>query len=276
MTKSNLVDLDKIIKSSNSSLLKKMPRFVISYLKKLIHQDEINKVVNDNSDKYGLDFVMAVMQYLNSEVKPIWIEEKFAHKKYIFVCNHPLGGVDFFAAILAISSRIDRFKVIANEILMNLDNLKELFLPVNVFGRSPQHYYNMMNEAYASDIAIMTFPAGEVSRKRQGVIQDAEWHRSFIRQAISNERDIVPVYIHAKNSKRFYNLGVWRKRLGIKLNLELMLLPDELFKQRNVTIPVVVGKPIPYSTFDKSKKHHEWAQYVRKLVYDLKSTCEPK
>ncbi len=265
----NLIDLDKIIAKSNSAILKRMPKFAINYFKRLIHQNEINRLVYDNRDKYGLDFIKAIMQYLNSDVKPIWLEDNLENERCIFVCNHPLGGVDFFAAMLTVSNRINTFKVIANEILMNLDNLKELFLPVNVFGRSPQQYYDMINDAYASDIAIMTFPAGEVSRKRQGEIIDGVWHKSFVRQAIEHKRDVVPVYIHAKNSKRFYNLGSWREKLGVKLNLELMLLPDELFKQKNVTIPVVVGKRIPYATFDKALDHYNWAQFVKNRVYNL-------
>ncbi len=265
----NLIDLDKIIAKSNSAILKKMPRFVINYFKRLIHQDEINKLVFDNRDKHDLEFVKAIMQYLNSDVKPIWLEDKLDSERCIFVCNHPLGGVDFFAAMLTVSLRIDKFKVIANEILMNLDNLKELFLPVNVFGRSPQHYYDMINDAYASDIAIMTFPAGEVSRKRREGIIDGVWHKSFVRQAIEHKRDVVPVYIHAKNSKRFYNVGSWREKIGIKLNLELMLLPDELFRQKNANIPVVIGNRIPYATFDKALYHHNWAQFVKNRVYDL-------
>lgn len=270
MTSKNLINLEEIIKNSNSGILKKMPRFVVNYLKKLIHQDEINKIVNDNREKTGLEFVKAVMQYLNASIKPIWADDKFENERCIFVCNHPLGGVDFFAAILTLADKTAKFKVIANELLMNIDNLKELFLPVNVFGRSPQHYYDMIKDAYASDMAIMTFPAGEVSRKYNGIIQDAEWHRSFVRQACEYKRNVMPVYIHAQNSKRFYRIGSVRSKLGIKLNPELMLLPDEMFKQRNVTIPVVVGKTIPYTMFDKSKKHYDWAQEVRKMVYDLK------
>ncbi len=266
----NLIDLDSIIAKSNSAILNKMPQFAINYFKRLIHQNEINKLVYKNRDKRNLEFVKAIMQYLHSDVKPIWLEDKLENERCIFVCNHPLGGVDFFAAILTVSNKVDKFKVIANEILMNIDNLKDLFLPVNVFGRSPQHYYDMINNAYASDIAMMTFPAGEVSRKRKGDIKDGIWHKSFVRQAIEHKRDVVPVYIHAKNSKRFYNLGSLRKKIGIKLNLELMLLPDELFKQKNVTIPVVIGNRIPYSTFNDALNHRSWAQFVKHRVYDLR------
>ncbi len=269
MNPNNIIDLDKVIAKSNSAILKKMPRFVINYFKRLIHQKELNEFIFQNKDKYNLDFIDAVMKYLNLDVKTIWLDEKIEKGSYIFICNHPLGGVDFFAAILSIADKVGPLKVLANEILMNFDNLKELFLPVNVFGRSPQRYYDMIHQAYSSDIAIMTFPAGEVSRKKNGIIKDSAWHRSFVRQAIEHKRNVVPVYIHAKNSRRFYNLGVLRNKLGIKLNLELMLLPDEMFRKRNETIPVVIGKPIHYSMFDKSLDNYNWAQYVKNRLYEL-------
>lgn len=269
MKSEKTIDLDKIIAESNSTVLKKMPRFVIKFLKRLIHQNEINNLVYANNDKYGLDFVESILQYLNIDIRTIGLEHLNIQKPSIFVCNHPLGGIDFFAAITSVSVEYAKLKVIANQILMNLHNLENLFLPVNVFGRSPQHYYEMITKAYESDVSIMTFPSGEVSRKHNGIIRDSYWHKSFVRNAIEYKRNVIPVYIHAKNSKRFYNVGNWREKLGIKLNLELLLLPDELFKQRNNTISVVIGKPIPFSVFDKSLNHYNWAQYVKNRVYDL-------
>ncbi len=264
-----LIDLDKIICNSKSKILKSMPRFVVNYLKKLIHQEEVNEQIITHQDKFGLDFVMATLSYLNITTETFGIDKLSENGRFIFVCNHPLGGVDFYAALIAAREKFPQVKVIANEILMNLKNLQELFLPVNAFGRSPQRYYDMINSAMASDIQLMTFPAGEVSRRRKGVIKDGPWHRSFIRNALEYKRDVVPVYIHAKNSNRFYILGRLREKLGIKLNFELILLPDELFKQRNKTIRVVVGKPISYETFTNTKEPNDWAQNVKEIVYSL-------
>ncbi len=264
-----LIDLDKIIGNSKSKLLKSMPRFVISYLKKLIHQDEVNQQIIDHQDKFGLDFIFANLKYLNVSVRISGIQRIPQDRRYIFACNHPLGGVDFYAALIAARKKFRDVKVIANDILMNMENLKGLFLPVNVFGRSPQSYYDMIKEALASEVQVMTFPAGEVSRRRKGVIKDGPWHRSFIRNAIEYKRDVVPVYIHAKNSNRFYILGRLREMLGIKLNLELFLLPDELFRQKNKTIRVVIGNPVPYTTFDNSKEPLDWAQEMKEKVYKL-------
>jgi hypothetical protein len=212
-----LIDLDKIISSSKSKVLKSMPRFVINWFKKLIHQDEVNQRIIKNQDKYGLDFILPNMEYLNIKTEWKGIENTSNSGRYIFVCNHPLGGIDFFSALIAVSSKFPKLKVIANEILMNVENLKELFLPVNVFGRSPQKYYDMINEAMASESQMMTFPAGEVSRRRKGVIKDGPWHRSFVRNALEFKRDVVPVYIHAKNSNRFLHFGTVKRKTWNKI-----------------------------------------------------------
>lgn len=264
-----LIDTEKLIKKGNSPILKRMPQFVVNFIKKLIHQDEVNQQIIEHKDKYGLDFIEANMKYLDISMKMHGFENLPDNGRFIFVCNHPLGGIDFYAALIAALKKYPRVKAVANDILMSLRNLRDLFLPVNVFCRSPQSYYDMINEALASDIQVMTFPAGEVSRMRKGVIKDGAWHRSFVRNAIEYQRDVIPVYIHAKNSKRFYFLGRLREKLGIKANLELFLLPDELFRQRGKTINVVIGKVIPFKTFEDTKSHYDWAQEIKEILYEL-------
>ena len=49
----------------------------------------------------------------------------------------------------------------------------------------------------------------------------------------------------------------------------MLYLADEMFKNRGKTFKVTIGKPIPWQTFDKSKKPAEWAQYVQDVVYSL-------
>ncbi|MDF1548321.1 MAG: 1-acyl-sn-glycerol-3-phosphate acyltransferase [Bacteroidales bacterium] len=264
-----LIDTEKLIKKGNSPILKRMPQFVVNFIKKLIHQDEVNQQIIEHKEKYGLDFIEANMKYLNISMIMHGFENLPDNGRFIFVCNHPLGGIDFYVALIAALKKYPRVKAVANDILMSLRNLRDLFLPVNVFGRSPQSYYDMINEALASDIQVMTFPAGEVSRMRKGVIKDGAWHRSFVRNALEYQRDVIPVYIHAKNSKRFYFLGRLREKLGIKANLELFLLPDELFRQRGKTINVVIGKVIPFKTFDDTKSHYDWSQEIKEILYEL-------
>jgi hypothetical protein len=264
-----LIDLKKIIKNHKSPIIRRLPSFVVAIIKKLIHEEEINKEIELLRNKTGIDFILANMKSFNISTNIIGLENIPDQKRLIFACNHPLGGIDFYAAIIAASHKYEKVKVIANEILMNFKNLQPLFLPVNSFGKTPKKYHQMINEAYESDIQIMTFPAGEVSRKRNGLVRDCDWHKSFIRNAVHYQRDIVPLYIHAKNSNLFYGIAQLRQFLKIRANLELFLLPDELFRQKNKTITIVIGKPISYAHLTKEKSHFEWAQIIKESTYSL-------
>ena len=163
------------------------------------------------------------------------------------------------------------FKFIVNDILMNIQNLSSVFVPVNKHGSNSREYFNILEETFASENQVLMFPAGLVSRKINGIIQDLEWKKSFITMSQKYTRDIVPVYITARNSNFFYNFSNFRKKIGIKANIEMIYLPDEVYKQYNCEIGLTFGKPIPYSTFDKSKKVNEWAEWTRNQVYSLKN-----
>lgn len=126
-----------------------------------------------------------------------------------------------------------------------------------------------MDEAFASDRQILTFPAGLCSRKQNGRIEDTEWKKSFVRNAVKYHRDVVPVFFEGRNSDFFYRLARIRKRLGMKMNLEMLYLPDEMFRNKHQTFHVYIGKPIPWQTFDGSKKPAEWAEWVKQKVYQL-------
>jgi hypothetical protein len=152
---------------------------------------------------------------------------------------------------------------------MNILNIEELFVPVNTFGRQSVEYARRIDSEYASDAQILNFPAGICSRKIKGRIIDLEWKKSFISKSIQHKRDIVPVYFGGRNSNFFYNLSNIRKALGIKTNIELFFLADEMYRQKNKTVFVKFGKPISFKSFSKDKSHKEWAKRIKDKVYAL-------
>ncbi len=266
------VDIEKVIRSQKNRHIKKMPGFAVRYIKKVIREDELNKITEYAGDSKGIEFIKKSMEYLNVKCNFYGKENIPKKGRFIFACNHPLGGIDFFAAILSINDNYKKIKVIANELLMHVKPLQEIFLPVNVFGKNSEKAKEDIIKAMASeDIQIMTFPAGEVARKYNGKLDDGKWHRSFIRSAVEFKRDIIPVFIDAENSDKFYRVANIRRTLRLKADIELFLLPQELVKQKNKTINVTFGKPVSYKTFNKSKTPFEWAQEVKKIVYELKN-----
>lgn len=265
------IDLDNVIKSKSPRIYKKIPRFVMNYLKRKIHVDELNEILRLYVDDQGVDFMKSVIGYFNLNLNIHGLDKIPNDGKYIFASNHPLGGLDGICLSAVIGEKYDhKIKYQVNDLLMNIHNLRPIFIPINsVSKKQSKENARLINEAFLSDNQIVTFPAGLCSRKQKGVICDLEWKKSFIQKAVDSKRDIVPVYFDGKNSNFFYRFANIRKSLGIKFNLEMFFLPDELFKNKNETFSIVFGDPISYTTFDKSKSVSEWAKYVKEKSYTL-------
>ncbi|MFR0678110.1 1-acyl-sn-glycerol-3-phosphate acyltransferase [Dysgonomonas mossii] len=268
-----ILDLDKVLAEKAPKIYNKVPRFAINYLKRKIHLDELNEILTIYADKYGVDFMQAVVGYFNLTLETSGLENIQDDRKYIFVSNHPLGGLDGICLSAVIGERFDKkIKYVVNDVLYFIKNLQPIFLPVNKYGRQSKQATKSLNEAYESDNQIITFPAGLCSRQENGKIHDLDWKKNFILKAVESRRDVVPVHFEGKNSNFFYRFANIRKRLGIKFNIELILLPDEMFKNKNKSFSITFGEPIPYTFFDNSKSAMQWAQYVKEKSYNLAKT----
>ena len=264
-----LIDIEGVLKSKNPTAAKWIPKFLISYLKRIIHQEEINQFLLKNGHLYGIEFTSAIIREFNITYHLKGISRVEKEGRYIFAANHPLGGLDGVILMDAIAKNFNEVKFPVNDILMNLDNLKPLFLPINKHGSQTQESAEKLENAYKSNDQILMFPAGLVSRKNGNTIRDLEWKRNFVKKAIEHKRDIVPVFIDGHNSKFFYNLAHWRKKLGIKINLEMLYLVDELFKQKNAEITLTFGKPIKWEDLKKEKNLNKTAEKIKEKVYNL-------
>lgn len=268
------IDLEKVIQNKNPKLLKLLPKFILNYIKKIIHQDDLNRLLEETKDAYGLDFVKESLKHFQINVESEGKENIPKSGGCIVVCNHPLGGIDGIAIMNEVGKIRPDLKAMVNDLLMNLKNLNHLMIPVNKHGKNAIQNLRDIDEVYASGECVIIFPAGLVSRKQKGHIFDLEWKKGFISKAIKYKLDIVPVYIEAKNSTFFYNLASFRKRLGIKTNFEMFYLVNEVYKQKGQTIRIKIGNVIPHTTFNKTKTHFEWAQMVKNQVYKFKNNEE--
>jgi 1-acyl-sn-glycerol-3-phosphate acyltransferase len=265
------IDVEKVLYSKNPALGKAIPRFIIRYLKRIVHQDELNEFLKSAGHFKDAEFIKAGLEYFNISYSVTGTENIPVSGRYIFVSNHPLGGLDGLVFINELAKYFNDLKFPVNDILMNITNLSGIFLPVNKHGAQAKDAARMIEEAYASGDQILYYPAGLCSRKKKGVISDLKWHKSFISKSVQYERDIVPAYFSGRNSNFFYNLSNIRNFLGIKANIEMLFLVDELFKQKGKKIDLVFGKTIPWQTFDSSKSAPEWAEWVKGKSYELKS-----
>ena len=263
------VDVRKVFREKNPGMARLIPGFVFRYLEKIVHQDYVNWFLKEYENEYGMDWGHAAIREFNVNLIVKGEDNLPPVGRFIFASNHPLGGFDGLLLITTVGRHYSRAIFLVNDILMNLRNLEELFVPVNKHGGQSRDSVRMIEEMYQSDRQILTFPSGYVSRRIRGVIQDLEWQKSFIAKAVQHQRDIIPVHISGRNTNFFYRLGSIRKFLGIRANLEMFYLVDETLKHRSKTIEINFGKPVPYSFFDKSRTHKQWAAYMREMVYSL-------
>ncbi len=265
------IDIDRVLRDKAPTYYNKIPRFFISWLKRTVHQDDINGILERNQGVEGVDFMRALVDKefrLTLQAKG---EENIPRSgKFVFASNHPLGGLDGICLSALLGEKYDgRIKYLVNDVLYYIEPLKPIFVPINKYGAQAKASAKAINEAYASDNQIITFPAGLCSRKQNGKIADLEWMKNFIIKAVEFQRDVIPVHFEGRNSNFFYNLANLRKALGIKFNAELIYLPGEMFKNKDETFTIAFGKPIPWQTFDKTKTPAEWAQFVKEKVYSL-------
>lgn len=265
-----LINLDDIIRNRAGKKAKYIPGFVINWLKRLIHQDFINDYLRQGY--VGVDFCEHAVAYLDVKVNVEGSENLPERgRRCTFVSNHPLGAIDGVALGMVLGRRYDgKIKYLVNDLLMNLKGLAPLCIPINKFGRQARDFPKAVENAFRSDDQIIMFPAGICSRRmKDGSIRDVAWSKSFVVKSVAARRDVVPIHFIGQNSDRFYSIAEWCKRLRLKFNAAMLFLPDEMYRSRHGEYRVVIGKPIPWDTFDESKGFRQWAQEVREQVYKL-------
>lgn len=269
------IDIDAILDGKMGDKARYVPSFVRSWLRNVVHQDQVNAFLWESRDKTGVEWLEECVRYLDMTLNVVGREhlpDKDDGRLYTFVSNHPLGGQDGVALGALIGRHYDgRFKYLVNDLLMNLPGLAPLCIPINKTGSQSRSFPAMVKAGFASDHHMLMFPAGLCSRKRNGVIRDLPWSKTFISKSVETHRDVVPIHFSGRNSDRFYRIANICKALHLKVNVAMIYLVDEMYRNAHQTFRITIGKPIPWQTFDKSRKPSEWAQYVQDRVYELQA-----
>lgn len=268
-----LIDVEKVIRDKAGSKARFVPRFLINYLRRIAHEEDLNNFFTTIGDIEGVPWLDATVAYAGVKIQRVGEDNLPAPtdpRRYTFVSNHPLGGIDGITLGSILGNRYNgQIRYLVNDLLMNLKGLAPLCVGVNKFGSQGHDFATKVNQAFQSDNHIIMFPADLCSRRTHGVIRDVPWKKTFIQKSVETQRDIVPIYFGGQNSNFFYRLANISKALGIKFNIAMLYLADETFKNRGKTFTVKFGKPIPYQTFDNTRTPKEWAQYVQDQVYAL-------
>lgn len=267
------IDIDQVLESKAGSKARLVPGFVRSWLKRIVHQEEINEFLETVGDMQGVPWLDAVVEYLDMNLRVRGAEnlpDDADGQRFTFVSNHPLGGPDGIAIGHILGHRYGgRIRYLVNDLLMNLHGLAPLCVPINKTGKQSRDLPRLVESTFQSDNHVIMFPAGLCSRREQGIIHDLPWNKTFITKSVETHRDVVPIHFSGRNSDRFYRLAGLCKRLGLKVNIAMLYLADETYLNRHKTFDVYIGRPIPWQTFDHSRRPAEWAQYVEDIVYQL-------
>lgn len=266
------IDIEKILRDKMGKKARYVPRFVISWLKKIIHEDEVNRFLWENRKLEGTEWLTACVQYLDMTLDIVGAEnlpDKHDGKLYTFVSNHPLGGQDGVSLGSIIGQHYDgKFRYLVNDLLLNLPGLKPVSIGINKTGRQSRDFPRMVEAGFNSNNHLLMFPAGLNSRKINGEIHDLPWKKTFITKSVETHRDVVPIHFSGRNSKRFYRIAKFSDR-WLPFNLAMLFLVDEMYRNVGKAFRITIGKPIPWQTFNKTKSPMEWAKFVEDRVYGL-------
>lgn len=269
--KEKVVDIKSVLKESKSGFYRNLPNFIVNWIRKVVREDDLNKHHLKNKELEGIEYVKAVLfDEFKVKLNIVGQENIDKNKKYVYVANHPLGAIDALSFLVLVHNIHGNVVSPSNQLFEYIPNLHSLIVGINVFGQNTKEKAKQINEAFESGVPIMIFPAGEVSRKRAGKIIDPQWQKTFVTKALQYKRDIVPVHITGQNSKKFYRTANIRKFFGIKMYIETMLLPQEIFKQIGSELTLTIGKPFSHEEIKTSKiPHIDWAEKIKKYVYSL-------
>lgn len=266
------IDVDQVLRARLPRHYRYIPRFVVRWLERIICQEKLNAILVKMAGKNSVDAATAALDEMGITIESSGLE-RLPEGRFMFVSNHPLGGLDGLALISLLGNRYDRkIKFMVNDLLMAVEPLRGVFLPVNKYGRQSRSSAAQIEEALAGDEQFITFPAGLCSRMLpDGTIADLPWQKAAVVHAVNYKRDIVPIYFDAVNSRFFYRFAKWRKLLGLKFNIELIFLPKEMIKKSGSTLRAVIGDPIPWDTLDGAHPKQEAAR-LREIVINMSKT----
>lgn len=270
------INVDAVVKNRLPRHYRYIPRFLIKWLENIICQKRLNELLVELHGLYDAEFCRGLLKALNITYK-IKNEENLPspeNKRFILVSNHPLGALDGVVMIDYLTQRYGgNVKFVVNDLLMAVTPLSGVFVPINKHGRQSRKASTDIDEAFASNDPVIVFPAGMCSRRQpDGSICDLEWKKMFVNKAVEYGRDVVPVFFEAQNSSFFYKFAKFRSRIGMKFNIEMILLPREMVNKQDAKFEMTIGTPISYQSLKTGKQAQQQAAEIKEIVYNLKNT----
>ena len=225
-----------------------MRRPLVAGLRRLVHEREVNDFLSRHGQLGWLEFIDQVFDHfrfgytLSSRER----DNIPATGRVVIVANHPLGALDGLALLRMVAELRPDVCILANDLLCQIGPLRDVILPVdNLSRKGYRRSLGRMVEALEDDRAVIVFPAGEVSRAGPAGVRDGKWLSGFLHAARRTNAPILPVHVNGRNSAWFYGLAYLHGPLGT------LMLPSEMFRQRDRQVALRVGGLIPLARFDR-------------------------
>ena len=245
----------------------------ISFLRKITHEQEVNRFLELHQDLKGFDFIEQVLDYFNFSYSISHRDRNNipATGRVVIVANHPLGALDGLSLLKLVGEVRRDVKIVANDMLMNFNAVDSLFLPVDNLSKSTRKSsISRIIDSLNNEEAVIVFPAGEVSRIRPSGVRDGKWNTGFLNFAKKTNSPILPIYVGARNSSLFYSASMVYKPLSG------MMLAHEMFNKNSKNITMRVGEPIPYKQVDQLPLvKAEKAKLLRRHLYRMAKGKKP-
>ena len=262
-----IIDVGELIKAKSG---KKPSRIFVYLLRKFLCVDRINSIIEKYAGKQGVDFAESVLQELHIETSFIGLDRLPTNERFVFVSNHPLGALEALTIGKYLSFLYpNRIKFITNELLSYIPPLRDIFVSVAVGkGRQDKNKVLGIDKLFLSENQIVMFPSGVVSRLTDEGIQDPEWKKMFSKKARQYSRRVVLLRSSGRCSKFFLSLSNFRKRIGIKSNIEMLLFPREMFSMQGSKIDIEVLGVFDLNSAEFSGySDSQIAQMLREKIY---------
>ena len=268
------IDIDEVLREKAPRFAKYIPRFVRNWLRRTIHEEALNDILAAGWNRPPQEFIHVAFERMRIAYRIDGLERLDPAERYLFVANHPFGGLDGMMIADALIERFGDARVVVNDLLMHLEPLRPLWIPVNKHGAQSAAYARRYEEEFMGERPILTFPAGLCSRRIGGQVCDLPWKPNFLKKAYASQRQVVPVFVEGELSNFFYRVASLRKALGIKFNIEMLWLPDEMFSQGGKHFRIRFGEPLRMTELQAAGSLREQVEFVRKKTYFLKNSLD--
>ena len=229
------VSIQSIFRERSPGLARKLPPGALRLIRLLAHERLLNAYIAAAGGLGAAAFCDHVLRTLDITVVTRGEEHLLSARRPLVCANHPSGGAEGIALISVLGRLSGGCLIPANDLLGLITPLATSIVPVR-HGRPSEATARAFARAFAGDAPILVFPAGVTARMRGGILREYPWRPSFVTRARHAGRQLVPVAVSGRNSRRFYAIHAVRRALGIRLNLEMMLLVDELLRRRGSTV----------------------------------------